>query len=164
MPWLRLRTSVVAAALCLATASARARPGDSFPDLEPPESEPQLWAPLRRPEPPALTYTFPIAGFKKRVVTGVHEGNKQEPAEITRTYDKAGKLLSYRRVEGGTGLQVLKAVKSADPGVAFVVFSNNSAPAYRKRYLGEGAVRFLDKSTEFDQLAQAVATAGRRVH
>jgi DNA-binding NarL/FixJ family response regulator len=66
------------------------------------------------------------------------------------------------QLEGGTGLQVLKAVKSADPNVAFVVFSNNSAPAYRKRYLGEGAVRFLDKSSEFDQLAQAVATAGRR--
>jgi DNA-binding NarL/FixJ family response regulator len=66
------------------------------------------------------------------------------------------------QLEGGTGLQVLKAVKSADPEVAFVVFSNNSGPAYRKRYLGEGAVRFLDKSTEFDQLAQAVATAGRR--
>ena len=66
------------------------------------------------------------------------------------------------QLEGGSGLQVLKAVRSADPGVAFVVFSNNAAPAYRKRYLGEGAVRFLDKSTEFDQLAQAVATAGRR--
>ena len=68
------------------------------------------------------------------------------------------------QLDGGTGLEVLKAVKSRDPEVAFVVFSNNSAPAYRKRYLGEGAVRFLDKSTEFDQLAQAVATAGRRVH
>lgn len=66
------------------------------------------------------------------------------------------------QLEGGSGLQVLQAVRSVDPGVAFVVFSNNAAPAYRKRYLGEGAVRFLDKSTEFDQLAQAVATAGRR--
>jgi DNA-binding NarL/FixJ family response regulator len=52
------------------------------------------------------------------------------------------------QLEGGTGLQVLQAVRKADPQVAFVVFSNNSAPAYRKRYLGEGAVRFLDKSTE----------------
>jgi two-component system response regulator DesR len=66
------------------------------------------------------------------------------------------------QLEGGSGLQVLKAVRIADPYVAFVVFSNNSAAAYRKRYLGEGAVRFLDKSTEFDQLAHAVATAGRR--
>jgi two-component system response regulator DesR len=66
------------------------------------------------------------------------------------------------QLAGGSGLQVLKAVRLADPEVAFVVFSNNSAAAYRKRYLGEGAVRFLDKSTEFDQLAQAVASASRR--
>jgi DNA-binding NarL/FixJ family response regulator len=68
------------------------------------------------------------------------------------------------QLEGGTGLQVLKAVRSADPAVAFVVFSNNAAPAYRKRYLHEGAVRFLDKSSEIDQLAEAVASAGRAVH
>lgn len=66
------------------------------------------------------------------------------------------------QLEGGTGLQVLKAVRQADPAVAFVVFSNNSGPAYRKRYLAEGAVRFLDKSTEFDQLARAVIAA--RMH
>lgn len=66
------------------------------------------------------------------------------------------------QLEGGTGLQVLKAVRRADPGVAFVVFSNNSAPAYRKRYLGEGATRFLDKSSEFDQLAAAVTSACHR--
>lgn len=68
------------------------------------------------------------------------------------------------QLEGGTGLEVLKAVRAADPQVAFVVFSNNSAPAYRKRYLSEGAMNFLDKSAEFDQLAQAVADAGARAH
>jgi DNA-binding NarL/FixJ family response regulator len=69
------------------------------------------------------------------------------------------------QLEGGSGLQVLKAVKEKAPEVAFVVFSNNSGPAYRKRYLGEGANRFLDKSTEFGQLAQAVGAAcGRTVH
>jgi two-component system response regulator DesR len=67
------------------------------------------------------------------------------------------------QLEGGTGLQVLRAVRQASPGIAFVVFSNNSAPAYRKRYLGEGATRFLDKSSEFDQLPAAVAGA-RPVH
>jgi DNA-binding NarL/FixJ family response regulator len=63
------------------------------------------------------------------------------------------------QLEGGTGLEVLKAIRRADPSVAFVVLSNNSAPAYRKRYLAEGASRFLDKSTEFGGLAQAVADA-----
>jgi DNA-binding NarL/FixJ family response regulator len=66
------------------------------------------------------------------------------------------------QLEGGTGLEVLKAVRAARPAVAFVVFSNSSAPAYRKRYLAEGAERFLDKTTEFDQLAGAVAQAGHR--
>jgi DNA-binding NarL/FixJ family response regulator len=66
------------------------------------------------------------------------------------------------QLEGGTGLEVLKAVRSADPKVAFVVFSNNAAAAYRKRYLGEGAARFLDKSTEFDQLPEAITSAGRK--
>ncbi len=69
------------------------------------------------------------------------------------------------QLDGGTGLQVLKAVRAAAPGVAFVVFSNNSATAYRQRYLGEGAAFFLDKSSQFGQLAQAVASAcGRSIH
>jgi DNA-binding NarL/FixJ family response regulator len=66
------------------------------------------------------------------------------------------------QLEGGNGLDVLKAIRAADPAPAFIVFSNNSGPAYRKRYLGAGAVRFLDKTAEFAQLAQAVALAARR--
>lgn len=67
------------------------------------------------------------------------------------------------QLEGGSGLQVLRAVRQAAPDIAFVVFSSNSGPAYRKRYFGEGAEAFLDKSTEFDQLVQAVAKASRYV-
>ena len=54
-------------------------------------------------------------------------------------------------------------VDQAAPDIAFVVFSSNSGPAYRKRYFGEGAEAFLDKSTEFDQLVQTVAKASRYV-
>ena len=68
------------------------------------------------------------------------------------------------QLEGGSGLEVLRAVRKAAPEVAFVVFSNNSGPAYRKRYLGEGAYRFIDKTTEFDQLAQAVIAAPQSTH
>lgn len=63
------------------------------------------------------------------------------------------------QLEGGQGLEVLKAVRAAVPRVAFVVFSNNSHITYRKRYLEAGASLFLDKSTEFDRLAAAVASA-----
>jgi two-component system response regulator DesR len=68
------------------------------------------------------------------------------------------------QLEGGTGLEVLRAVRQVDPRIAFVVFSNNAGPAYRKRYLGEGAQRFLDKTTEFDQLVVAVENASRPTH
>jgi DNA-binding NarL/FixJ family response regulator len=67
------------------------------------------------------------------------------------------------QLEGGSGMQVLRAVRQAAPGIAFVMFSSNSGPAYLKRYLGEGAEAFLDKSTEFDQLTQTVAKAARYV-
>ena len=68
------------------------------------------------------------------------------------------------QLAGGTGLQVLRAVRAADPRIAFVVFSNNAGPAYRKRYLGEGARHFLDKTSEFDQLIAAVALASSKIH
>jgi DNA-binding NarL/FixJ family response regulator len=64
------------------------------------------------------------------------------------------------QLEGGQGMEVLRAVRASDPHVAFVVFSNNSNPVYRKRYLGAGAMRFLDKSTESEQLVAAVTAAG----
>jgi two-component system response regulator DesR len=60
---------------------------------------------------------------------------------------------------GGQGLEVLSTVRAARPRIAFVVFSNNSQPAYRTRYLSAGATSFLDKSTEFGQLLAAVAAA-----
>jgi two-component system response regulator DesR len=68
------------------------------------------------------------------------------------------------QLEGGSGLEVLRAVRLADPGIAFIVFSNNSGAAYRKRYLAEGACRFLDKTTEFDQLVPAIQTASQHTH
>lgn len=62
---------------------------------------------------------------------------------------------------GGTGLQVMRTVRQEVPRTGFVVFSNDAGAAYRKRYLGEGADRFLDKTSEFDQLVLAVAFAAR---
>ncbi len=66
------------------------------------------------------------------------------------------------QLEGGTGLEVLRAIRQIAPGIAFVVFSNNTGPAYRKRYLGEGADAFLDKSSDFERLPGAIAEAQAR--
>ncbi len=62
-------------------------------------------------------------------------------------------------LKGGSGLQVLQSLRTAVPRTAFVVFSNNATPAYRKRYLAEGAIDFLDKNAGLDQLALAVTNA-----
>ena len=63
------------------------------------------------------------------------------------------------QLEGGTGLELLRTVRLAAPEVAFIVFSSNSGPAYRQRYLAQGATAFFDKSSEFNQLAPAIARA-----
>jgi DNA-binding NarL/FixJ family response regulator len=68
------------------------------------------------------------------------------------------------QLEGGQGLEVLRAIRPAHPDIAFVVFSNNSGPAYRKRYLGAGAACFLDKFADFDQLPRAVSAARQPSH
>ena len=67
------------------------------------------------------------------------------------------------QLEGGTGLEVLRAVREAAPGIAFVVFSNNAGPAYRKRYLVAGADAFLDKSSDFERLPSAITQAQARL-
>ncbi|MEY2617776.1 MAG: hypothetical protein RL522_778 [Pseudomonadota bacterium] len=66
------------------------------------------------------------------------------------------------QLEGGTGLEVLRAVRAAAPQIAFVVFSNNASLAYRRKYLVEGAVAFLDKSSDFERLPGAIADAQAR--
>ena len=60
------------------------------------------------------------------------------------------------QLEGGTGLQVLRAVRLQEPRIAFVVFSLHSDPAIRLHYLGEGAKCFIDKATEIDLLSSAI--------
>lgn len=61
--------------------------------------------------------------------------------------------------EKGTGMQVLRAVLKTTREIPFIVLSNHAEPAYRARYLAAGAACFLDKHTEFYQLATRVNAA-----
>ena len=63
------------------------------------------------------------------------------------------------QLEGGSGLQVLRAIRQSAPDTRVVVFSQNANAAYRQRYLREGASHFLDKNSEFEQLVEAVESA-----
>ena len=65
------------------------------------------------------------------------------------------------RLQGGSGLQVMHAVRPVEPQIAIVVFSNNASDAYRQRYLREGASAFLEKGIDLERLAETVSLAAR---
>jgi two-component system, NarL family, response regulator DevR len=52
-----------------------------------------------------------------------------------------------------SGLTVLRQVKAAQPGIKSIVLTNSASNAYRHAALALGADYFLDKSSEFSQLA-----------
>lgn len=54
----------------------------------------------------------------------------------------------------GSGLAVLKQIKSERPEIKSVVLSNSSTSQYRHVAFMAGADYFLDKSTEFSQLTE----------
>jgi DNA-binding NarL/FixJ family response regulator len=56
------------------------------------------------------------------------------------------------RMPGGSGINVLQAIKQAVPAPMVIVLTNYPYPIYRERCLQVGADFFLDKSTEFDQI------------
>jgi DNA-binding NarL/FixJ family response regulator len=60
------------------------------------------------------------------------------------------------RMPGGSGLDVLEALRQRERRPAVIVLTNYPFPQYRRRCLDAGASFFLDKATEFDQLLQAL--------
>jgi DNA-binding NarL/FixJ family response regulator len=64
-------------------------------------------------------------------------------------------LLDYQ-LDGGTGLEVLRAVHPQAPEIVFVVLTNHAQPQYRRACLAAGARHFLDKSTEVGLIRQLV--------
>ncbi len=60
------------------------------------------------------------------------------------------------RMPDGSGMDVLQAIKQHAPATVVIVLTNYPYAAYRKQFLAAGAGFFLDKSTEFDQIAQVL--------
>jgi DNA-binding NarL/FixJ family response regulator len=60
------------------------------------------------------------------------------------------------RMPGGNGIEVLREVKKMNPAPRVIMFTNFAHAQYRKRCEQAGADFFLDKSTEFDKLPQAL--------
>jgi DNA-binding NarL/FixJ family response regulator len=55
---------------------------------------------------------------------------------------------------GGSGIDVLKAVKGKFPVLKVIVLTNYPSPQHRKRCMELGADSFLDKSIDFGKLPE----------
>jgi DNA-binding NarL/FixJ family response regulator len=60
------------------------------------------------------------------------------------------------RMPGGSGIEVLREVKKMNPAPGVIMLTNYAYAQYRKKCAEAGADYFLDKSTQFDQLPQAL--------
>ena len=70
------------------------------------------------------------------------------------------------KLEGGSGLDVLREVNERFPAIRVVVFTNNASEPYRKKCMAMGAAWFFDKAQDFERVRDLVrqlisaATAG----
>jgi DNA-binding NarL/FixJ family response regulator len=60
------------------------------------------------------------------------------------------------RMPGGNGIDVLRQLKKMKPAPKVIMLTNYAYPQYREKCKAAGADFFFDKSTEFDQIPQAL--------
>jgi DNA-binding NarL/FixJ family response regulator len=58
------------------------------------------------------------------------------------------------RMPGGSGMDVLQALKQGKQAPMVIMLTNYPYPQYRKKCLGLGADYFFDKSTEFEKVTE----------
>src|SRR5437773_411108 len=56
------------------------------------------------------------------------------------------------QMPGGSGLDVLRAIRPDHPGLYVLICTNYAHPQYREQCLSAGANFFLDKSAEFEKI------------
>jgi DNA-binding NarL/FixJ family response regulator len=68
------------------------------------------------------------------------------------------------QIKGGSGVDVLEAIKLHEPRTVVMVLTNHPLPQYRRRCLEAGADFFLDKSSEFEQVKEIIGELRRRLN
>jgi DNA-binding NarL/FixJ family response regulator len=78
--------------------------------------------------------------------------------------EKPAVVLLDINLGGGSGLELLTRLRSADQQARVVMFSMHADPGYANRALRSGALGFVGKSASADELIEAVkaASTGRR--
>jgi len=65
-------------------------------------------------------------------------------------------VLDYQLL-GGTGVDVLQAVRAKTPDTVFIVLTNHPLLQYRRVCMAAGADCFFDKSADFEKVKQVIA-------
>lgn len=94
----------------------------------------------------------------------VSEAGTVEEGFETYMREKPAVVVLDINLAGGSGLELLTRLRSADSQANVVMFSMHADPAYANRALRSGALGFVGKSASADELIEAVkaASAGRR--
>lgn len=64
----------------------------------------------------------------------------------------------------GSGIEVLQGVGPIAPEIVFIVLTNYPNPQYCKAYIEAGASYFLDKTGEFNKVAEIISALGATLH
>lgn len=82
-------------------------------------------------------------------------GTPQDAIAGIRRTDPECVLLDYQ-LDGGTGVDVLRALRTQAPATVFIVLTNHSDSQYRRVCLAAGADHFFDKTTEFERVGTVI--------
>jgi DNA-binding NarL/FixJ family response regulator len=61
------------------------------------------------------------------------------------------------QIKGGTGADVLRAVRDAVPQTVFIILTNHTEMQFRRTCMEAGANAFFDKTTEFHKVMDMIA-------
>ena len=94
----------------------------------------------------------------------VSEADSAEAGFEAYTREKPDVVILDINLAGGSGLELLSRLRSADVQARIIMFSMHADPAYANRALRSGAVGFVGKSAGADELIEAVrhAAQGKR--
>ena len=68
------------------------------------------------------------------------------------------------QLQEGTALDVLEGIHDKVPAPLVIVLTNYPEPIYRQKCIEAGAFRFLDKSTEFNELTDTIRSISNGLH
>jgi len=93
-----------------------------------------------------------LADLKGVEVIGQAQNVEEAIASIRALKPKA--VILDIRMPGGSGINVLQAIKREQPSPVVIMLTNYPYLQYRKKCLEAGADFFFDKSTEFNKIPQ----------